>query len=297
MRYLISGGTGFIGRALCVDLLRAGQQAVVLTRCAAAAQQKLPLGAEAVEDLAALDGADAVVNLAGESVVGGRWSAARKQALLDSRISTTVRLLRWIEGLRQRPQVLVSASAIGYYGPCGDRELDEGACAGKDFSARLCSAWEAEALKARALGLRVCLLRIGIVLGCDGGALSSLLPQFRLGLGGRMGDGRQWMSWVHRADLVALIRHLAEDPAAAGVYNGTAPQPVTNADFSRTLGRVLSRPAFLPTPGFVLRLLFGEMADLLLTGQKVLPKRALAEGFEFHHPELEGALREVLAPA
>jgi uncharacterized protein len=293
MRYLITGGTGFIGAALCAGLLRAGHQAVVLTRSAATAAARLPAGVEVVEDLAGLDEVDAVVNLAGASVVGGRWNATRKQLLLDSRIGTTRRLLQWIETAQRRPAVLVSGSAIGYYGPHGDEELDEDAPPGSDFSAELCRAWEAEAQRAEALGLRVCRLRIGIVLGPGGGALSSMLRPFRLGLGGPMGDGRQWMSWVHRADLVALIRWLAEGDGA-GAWNGTAPQPVDNAEFSRVLGRVLHRPARLTTPAFALRALFGEMSDLLLTGQRVLPRRALAEGFGFRYPTLEAALAELL---
>jgi uncharacterized protein (TIGR01777 family) len=294
MRYLITGGTGFIGAALCHDLLRAGHQVAVLTRSPAAAQRKLPPQIRAVVDPEELDGADAVVNLAGESIVGARWSAARKRLLLDSRIGTTRRLLNWVERLPRRPAVLVSGSAIGYYGPRGDEELGEDAPAGEDFGAALCQAWEAEALRAETLGLRVCRLRIGVVLGPGGGALSSMLTPFRLGLGGPMGNGRQWMSWVHRADLIALIRWLAEDGARSGAYNGTAPQPATNAAFSRALGRVLHRPAVMATPAFALRLLFGEMAGLLLTGQKVLPRRALAQGFEFRFPALETALQDVL---
>ena len=297
MRYLISGGTGFIGTALCADLLRDGHEVVVLSRAAGAAQSRLPAGARAIGDLAALDGADAVINLAGAGIVDARWSAARKRLLLGSRIDTTRRLLGWMERLPRRPAVLVSASAIGYYGPHGDQELTEEDAPSEDFAACLCRDWEAQALQAEALGLRVCRLRIGIVLGAGGGALSSMLTPFRLGLGGPMGSGRQWMSWIHRADLVALIRWLAEGGAASGAYNGTAPQPATNAEFSKALGRLLRRPAFLPMPALALRLLLGEMADIVLTGQKVLPRRALAQGFAFHFPELETALREVVETA
>jgi uncharacterized protein len=296
MRYLITGGSGFIGTALCAELQRAGHQVLVLTRSAAAAAARLPAGVQAVDDLGGLEGVDAVVNLAGESIVGGRWTASRKQVLLDSRIGTTRRLLNWLEALPRRPAVLVSGSAIGYYGPHGAEELDEDAAPGEDFAAELCRAWEAEALRAEALGLRVCRLRIGIVLGPGGGALASMLRPFRLGLGGPMGDGRQWMSWVHRADLIALIRWLAES-GRSGAWNGTAPQPVDNAEFSRALGRALRRPARMTTPAFALRAMFGEMADLLLTGQRVLPRRALAEGFEFRFPQLEAALAEVLSRA
>lgn len=294
MRYLISGGSGFIGRALCAELLAAGHQAVVLSRAPEQARRLLPAGVRIVADLQALDGADAVVNLAGASIVGGRWSAARKRLLLDSRIGTTRRLLDWMEGLQRRPRVLVSGSAIGYYGPRGDEELGEDAPPGADFGAQLCREWEAAALAAETLGLRVCRLRIGIVLGSGGGALAGMLRPFRLGLGGPAGDGRQWMSWVHRADLVALIRWLAET-GRSGAWNGTAPQPLDNAGFSRVLGRVLHRPARLTMPAFALRLLFGEMAELFLTGQRAVPRRALAEGFQFRFPALEAALAQVLS--
>ena len=297
MRYLITGGTGFIGTALCPELLRQGHQVTVLSRRPDAARVLLPAGVRAIGDPAELDGADAIVNLAGASIVGGRWSAARKSLLLGSRLDTTRRLLTWIGQLQRPPAVLVSASAIGYYGPRGDEDLDEDAAPGVDFAARLCRDWEDEALQAEALGIRVCRLRIGIVLGAGGGALSSMLPPFRLGLGGPMGSGRQWMSWVHRADLVALILWLAGNDAASGPYNGTAPQPLRNADFSRLLGRVLRRPAILATPAPALRLLLGEMADLLLGGQKVLPRRAQAQGFAFRYAEAEAALREALQRA
>ncbi|MBL6749623.1 MAG: TIGR01777 family protein, partial [Nevskia sp.] len=278
MHFLISGGSGFIGRRLCAELLEQDHAVTVLTRSPAAAARVLPAGVRTVAETAQVSAADAVVNLAGASIVGGRWSAARKQVLLQSRLQTTQRLLQWMDAAARRPAVLVSASATGYYGPHGDAPLGEDAPAGGDFGAALCQRWEAEALKAEALGVRVCLLRIGIVLGAGGGALASMLPAFRLGLGGPMGDGRQWMSWVHLRDLTALIRWLAQNPQARGAYNGTAPQPVRNRDFARTLARVLRRPALLRTPALALKALFGEMADILLTGQNAPPRRALAEG-------------------
>jgi uncharacterized protein len=294
MQVLVTGGSGFIGRALCQQLLQAGHHPTVLTRDVRAAARRLP-GVRLITALDELERADAAINLAGESLTQGRWNDRRKQAFRDSRIGTTGRLLAWLEQRKTRPAVLVSGSAIGYYGPRGDTPLDETAAPGSDFAAHLCRDWEAEAIKAADLGLRVCLLRTGIVLAADGGALGKMLPPFRLGLGGPMGTGRQWMSWVHRADLVRLIIWLIErDDCSSGAYNATAPQPVTNREFAQTLGRVLRRPALLATPAPALKLMFGEMADLLLTGQRVVPQRAQAAGFEFSHQHLEEALRDLL---
>lgn len=295
MHVLITGGTGFIGRALCPQLLQAGHQLTVLTRHKSAAPAQLA-GVQLIEHLEAAAGVDAVINLAGQPLAEGRWTAARKQLFRDSRIGTTRQLLAWMASLPQRPHTLVSASAIGYYGPHDDTPLSEAARHGDDYAAMLCRDWEAEAGRAEALGLRVCTLRIGIVLAREGGALAKMLPPFRLGLGGPMGDGGQWMSWVSRSDLVRLIQWLLENTAASGAYNGTAPQPVSNREFAHSLGRVLHRPARLTTPALALKLLFGEMATaLLLSGQRVLPTRAEAEGFVFRHRELEAALRETLA--
>jgi uncharacterized protein (TIGR01777 family) len=295
---LVTGGTGFIGRALIDSLLADGHRVTVLTRDVAAARKQLPAAVEAIDDLAALEGVDAVVNLAGENLGSGRWSAARKQRFIDSRVDITRRLVDWMRTLSRKPAVLVSGSAIGWYGPRGDETLDEDSTPGSDFSARLCQAWEAEAMTAEALGLRVCRVRIGVVLGADGGkpggALKQMLPSFRLGLGGPMGSGRQWMSWVHRSDLVALIRWLVDQGTVSGPYNGTAPEPATNADFAAALGRALHRPALLPMPGAALKLIVGEMAEILLAGQKVLPQRARAEGFAFRFPTLDAALADVL---
>ncbi len=293
MHILITGGTGFIGRQLCPSLLKAGHKITVLTRNKSRAAQHLA-GVHWIEQLQAATAVDAIVNLAGEPLAASRWSPARKQLFRDSRIGTTSQLVAWIESLAQRPRVLVSGSAIGYYGAHDDTPITETAHPGKDFAATLCRDWETEALRARALGLRVCTLRTGIVLGRDGGALAKMLPPFRLGVGGPMGDGRQWMSWVQCSDLVRLIQWLLENDAASGAYNGTAPVPVTNREFARTLGLVLQRPARLTTPAFALKLLFGEMATLLLEGQRVLPARAEAEGFEFSYRELQPALRDLL---
>jgi uncharacterized protein (TIGR01777 family) len=295
MHYLITGGSGFIGSALCRHLTSEGQRVTVLTRSAARAKPRLPAGVALIERLDAVHAVDAVVNLAGENLSAHRWNAARKREFVASRVATTQRLLVWMTAQEPKPRVLVSGSAVGWYGPRGDEELGEDTAPGDDFSAHLCRAWEAEAGKAEALGVRVCRVRTGIVLGTNGGALKQMLLPFRLGIGGPMGSGRQWMSWIAREDLVALIRWLADHDNARGAYNGTAPAPMTNAQFARTLGAVLHRPALLPTPAFALKLLFGEMAELLLTGQRVVPKRAIAEGFAFRYPDLRSALCAALA--
>jgi uncharacterized protein (TIGR01777 family) len=289
MHVLITGGSGFIGRALARELLADGHRVTVLTRNATRTRARLPEAAGVVETLAEASAVDAVVNLAGENLAEGRWTPTRKQALRDSRLDTTRTLLAWMEAQPRRPGVLVSGSAVGWYGPRGDETLGEDAAPGEDFAAQLCCDWEAEAVKAEALGVRVCRIRTGLVLDPEGGALAKMLLPFRLGLGGPLGDGRQWMSWIVRADLVALIRWLLGNQGAQGAYNATAPNPVTNAEFARTLGHALHRPALLPAPGFALRLLFGEMAELLLTGQRVLPARATAQGFQFRYPELAPA--------
>lgn len=298
MHVLITGGTGFIGRELCTGLLREGHQVTVLTRELGAAAGRLPEGAEAIDDLARTESVDAVVNLAGANLGGQRWNRVGKLDFRSSRIDTTRRLIDWMSELAVKPKVLVSGSAIGWYGPRGDEKLSETDPPGSDYSAMLCRDWEAEALRAEALGVRVCTLRTGIVLGgqgpAGGGALAQMLPAFKLGGGGPMGSGRQWMSWVHRADLIALIRFLIEHDSTQGPFNGTAPEPVTNGEFAKTLGRVLHRPAILPMPGFMLKLIVGEMAEILLTGQRVIPQAALDAGFVFRFSSLEAALRDVL---
>jgi len=294
MHFLITGGSGFIGRGLCPKLLAGGHQVSVLTRNVARSRARVDARAALIGDPGAARDVDAVVNLAGENLADGRWTARRKQAFFDSRIGTTQRLLAWMATQARKPRVLVSGSAIGWYGPRGDEELREDSSPGSDFAAGLCRAWEDEAVKAEALGVRVCRIRTGIVLAREGGALAKMLLPFRLGLGGPLGDGRQWMSWIARDDLVALIIWLVQNERASGAYNATAPHPVVNAEFARILGRTLHRPAFMPTPAFALKSLFGEMAGLLLTGQRVVPAKALAEGFAFTQPELAGALATIL---
>lgn len=291
MQILVTGGTGFIGSRLCARLLAEGHHPIVLTRRPGRNPQP---GIRSVATLDEVGPVQAVVNLAGEPLMDGRWSDARKQALRDSRIGTTQALLAWIAALPERPRVLVSGSAIGWYGPRDSTPLDETTSPGHDFAAMLCRQWEAEALKAEDLGVRTCVLRTGIVLDRDGGALLKMLPPFRMGVGGPMGDGRQWMSWIHREDLVGMILWLLGNGQARGAYNGTAPGTVTNRVFATTLGEALHRPARLTTPAFALKVAFGEMAGLLLTGQNVQPVHALAEGFTFQYPSLPGALQAIV---
>jgi uncharacterized protein (TIGR01777 family) len=296
MRVLITGGTGFIGRALCEALLARRHQVTVLTRDPGAAQRVLPLAATAVQHLKLIGAVDGVINLAGENVMASRWTPQRKQRLMDSRVGVTGQLIDWMRNAPSRPKTLISGSAIGYYGDCGDTAVDENAAPADDFAAGLCAAWEAEAGRAVALGLRVCRVRIGVVLERDGGALAEMLMPFKLGLGGPIGSGRQWFSWIHRADLVALLIRLLEDPQAQGAYNGTAPQAVRNAEFAQALGRALHRPAFMPTPPAVLRLALGERAQMLLTGQQVIPARTQALGFDYQYPTIESAMAAIFPP-
>ncbi|MDX6081400.1 TIGR01777 family oxidoreductase [Xanthomonas campestris pv. incanae] len=294
MHLLITGGTGFIGQALCPALLEAGHQVSVLTRDPPRAARTLP-GVTTVATLSNSLRADAVINLAGEPLAAGRWTDARKQRFRASRIGTTEQLHTWIaqQPAEQRPRVLVSGSAVGYYGERGDAVLTEADGPGDDFSAALCRDWEAAAMAIAALGPRVSCVRTGIVLDRDGGALARMLPAFRLGGGGPFGNGRHWMSWIHRADMVGLLQWLLEH-GQAGAYNATAPTPVTNAEFARTLASTLHRSALLALPAGVLRLGFGEMADLLLVSQRVLPQRALDAGFQFQYVRLDAALRAIL---
>jgi len=300
MHILLTGGTGLIGRRLCRQWSAEGHQLTVLSR----QPQRVPsLCGETVRGIADFEGygdgpLDAVVNLAGEPIADKPWSARRKALLWDSRVRLTERLVAWLESLSQRPAVLINGSAVGWYGDAGERPLEENsAAAGEDFASELCLAWEQIAREAEALGIRVVLVRTGLVLAPEGGFLKRLLPPFRLGAGGRLGDGRQWMSWIHIEDQIALIDFLLRKADAEGPYNACAPQPVRNRDFTQELGQALHRPTLMPMPGFALRLLLGEMSTLLLGGQRIVPRRLLDAGFEFRFPELKEALADVLREA
>lgn len=305
MKVIVAGGTGFLGRPLCRALAAAGHTVVVLTR----GQAMVPGASRTVEwapDRPAgsdppdawvreIDGADAVVNLAGAGLADRRWTEARKDVLRASRILATRNLVAAVRAARTRPSVFLSGSAVGFYGATGDAALDESFPPGSDFLATLCVHWEAEAHAAAALGCRVVIVRTGIVLGRDGGALKKLLPPFRLFVGGPIASGRQQMSWIHRDDWVALIRWALERPSVSGVFNATAPHAVTNREFSRALGRALRRPSWLPVPAFALRLLVGEIADVaLVAGQRVVPTRATDAGFTFQYPDIDAAMRAAI---
>ena len=293
MKVIVAGGSGFIGRALVKSLRDAGHRVQVLSRRPREADEVAwtpdgDVGAWA----AALDDADAVVNLAGESIASGRWTEPRKTRIRDSRVKATRSLVAAMARARRAPGVFLSGSAVGYYGPHGDEPVTEQTPPGDDFLARVCRDWEAEALRAGPT-TRVVLLRTGLVLENDGGALPQMALPFRLFAGGPAGSGEQYYAWIHRDDWVAMAGW-ALRTHVAGPLNVTAPNPVTNRGFSRTLGRVLRRPAFMPAPAFALRLALGEMADaLLLSGQRALPAAAQAQGFHFEYPTLDTALQAI----
>jgi hypothetical protein len=245
--------------------------------------------------LQSFDGVDAVFHLAGDPVASGRWTAEKKRRIRDSRELGTRHLVQALGQLKTRPSVLISASATGWYDDRGDEILDETAPPGSDFLADVCIAWEREAQAAAQLGMRVACVRTGIVLGPNGGALSKLLLPFRLGLGGPLGKGRQWMGWIHIDDLAAIYLHAAENAAVSGPLNGTAPNPVTNKQFTQALASALHRPAFLPAPYFALRLALGEFAKILFDSQRVIPKATLASGFQFRYPEIGAALATIVS--
>ncbi len=298
MHILLTGGTGLIGQALCHAWRAQGHQLVVWSRNPQQVATLCGAGVRGIGNLAELgDSAiDAVVNLAGAPIADRPWTPRRKATLRASRIALTVELVTWIRQRATRPAVLLSASAIGWYGDGGEQELRESSPPGQqDFASRLCQDWEDAARQAEALGVRVILLRTGLVLARTGGLLQRMRLPFQLGLGGPLGNGRQWMPWIHLQDQVAAIDFLLQQSAAQGSYNLCAPHPVRNAVFARHLGRQLHRPAFLPLPAPLLRLLLGELACLLLAGQNARPSRLLESGFEFRFADLDAALGDLLA--
>lgn len=295
MRVLVTGGTGFIGEVLCPRLAAAGHDVVVLTR---QAEPDLAAGVSmSATRLEELDAAkfDGVINLAGASIADGRWTQHRKRVLWESRVDTTARLVDWMCRASKPPRALVSGSAVGYYGEQGETPITEDTKPAAGFAHELCAAWEKEAGRASACGVRVCYVRTGVVLDGDGGALEKMLPAFRLGAGGRLGPGTQYFPWVHREDIAAIFQWLLENEHASGPYNAGSPNPVTNADFTAALGKALGRPTFLPMPAAVMRVMFGQLADeLLLVSERMIPRRLLDAGFEFRYPHLDQALAAIL---
>lgn len=300
-RVLITGVTGFVGMHLGAALAGDGVEVVGLVRDAARAKRRAPFLHEAFE-WRALEGPErarvldvsAVVHLAGEPVAG-IWTASKRASIEASRVTTTRALVDAMEAVDARPAVFVCASAVGYYGDPPDREIVETDRAGEGFLAQVCVRWEREAERAEPLGVRVLRMRFGLVLGREGGSLAAMLPAYKAGLGGTLGSGRQVWPWIHIADVVRLIRHGIDDVSWSGAYNATAPAPVTQKEFARTLARVLRRPAFLPTPAFVLKAVLGGFSSELLVSRRVVPRRALEAGFVFRFPELEPALRDLVA--
>lgn len=294
MKIVVAGASGLVGSALVPRLTSAGHEVIGLGRRAGPGIVAWDPAAGKL-DAAILDGAGAVVNLAGAGIADGRWTAARRDEILHSRVNATRLLVDTMAGLGTRPAVLVSASGSGYYGDTQDRLCDEQAPAGDGFLAGICRRWEAEAGRAAAHGIRVVMLRLGLVLAAHGGALAKMLPVFRAGLGGPAGDGRQWVSWIALDDLVAVIERAISDAGLVGPVNAASPGAVTNAEFARVLGRVLGRPAVVRAPVTALRLMFGRMAEeTILLNNRLAPARLLAAGFCFQHPEIESALRQVL---
>lgn len=305
MKVAITGATGFVGSRLVERLREQGDQIVVLTRNPERARRVFPAQAFPNLDVVALTpagsgswqqslaGCDGVVNLAGAPIAEERWTPARKQEILNSRKLGTEKVVGAIAGANPKPSVLVSASAIGYYGASETATFDETSPAGEDFLAQVCQVWEAEAEKVKQTGTRLVIVRTGIVLGM-GGAMAKMLLPFKLFAGGPLGSGRQWFSWIHRDDLVNLILRSLAQPDMQGVYNATAPNPVRMAEFCKALGEVMNRPSWLPVPGFALEALLGDAAGVVLEGQQVLPKRTLASGFEYKYPTVKQALQQIL---
>ena len=297
MNILITGASGLIGRELSRTLAEHGHNIFALRRKSWQIPPYWDIERGIIE-LGSCGPPDAVINLAGENIAAGRWTAERKQRMLRSRIASTRLLTEFFAQAEQKPKVLISASAVGIYGNRGEEELTEHSHNGQGFLAELGQAWEAATEPAAAAGIRVVNARFGIVLSPQGGALATMLPPFRMGLGGCLGSGRQWLSWISIRELPGIMAHLLQHEELSGPVNLTAPQPVCNRDFTEALAHVLRRPAFLPAPGFLLKLLFGEMAeDLLLASAKVRPGRLLDSGYVFKFPELDAALRHLLLPA
>lgn len=303
MRVIITGGTGLIGRAVAADLLRDQHEVIVLSRRPAQHQSQMPPGVRletwdgrsAAGWGALVDGADAIINLAGAGIADERWSRKRKELIVQSRVQAAQAVVEAVRAAPRKPAVVLQASAVGYYGPRQDEMVVEASPAGQDFLAQVAQEWEKAVAPIRASGVRLIIMRTGLVLSREGGALPQLLRPFKFMAGGPMGSGEQWYSWIHITDQVRAMRFLLENPHAEGVYNLTAPAPVTNQVFANTLGHVLERPSLLPTPAIALKLMLGEMSTMVLDGQRVIPERLHKAGFQFRYSTLEHALRDLTA--
>ena len=302
MAVIITGGTGLIGRALGAALAAHGSEVVLLSRDPSR-HRGLPGGLRVLQWDArsaagwvqVADGAEAIINLAGENLAAGPWTSERMRRIRESRLLAGRAVVEAVQAASRKPAVVVQASAVGYYGPAADALLDESSPPGSDFLARVCQDWEASTAAVEDWGVRRVVVRFGLVLSRRGGVLPKLLLPHRLYVGGPLGSGRQWLSWVHLADAVAALQFLLERASCRGAYNVTAPEPVTNATFNAVVGRLLRRPFLVPVPALLIRLALGRLADVLLTGQRVAPRRLLESGFTFRFPSLEGALRDLLA--
>jgi uncharacterized protein (TIGR01777 family) len=306
MRFLITGGTGFLGRALTASLSKDGHQVIILSRQPNrrsgfdANVQVMPWDARSAEGWGHLvNGVDVILNLAGESIAGtgiipSRWSKERKERILESRVQAGRAIVQAVEAATQKPRLLIQASAVGYYGPGDDTEITEDSPAGNDFLANVCTQWEASTQRIEKLGVRRVILRTGLVLSPHDSVLPRLMLPFKFFAGGQLGSGKQWYPWIHIDDEIRAIRFLIESQQADGAFNLTAPHPLTNKELSRVLGRVMGRPAVMPAPAFVLRLALGEMATIVLDGQRAVPSRLSKLGFQFNFPDAEAALRDLL---
>lgn len=299
MRVVVAGGTGFVGERLIAQLVASGDEVTVLTRSPVAREaQRLKTiqwdGKSTGPWTQALNGADAVINLCGEGIADKRWSKKRKAVLRSSRLDPTRALVQAIRSVKVKPRVLINASAVGFYGPVPEVEIDEKRVQGKGFLADLCADWESVAREVDTSGVRLIFLRTGIVLGAGKGALKKMVPPFRCFIGGPLGSGQQWISWIHVQDVVSLIFFALKNPQISGPLNACAPYPVRMDEFSASLGRALNRPSWLAVPGWVLKILLGEMSQMLLGGQKVLPRKALQLGFKFRYAFLPSALNSIL---
>ncbi|UBR48161.1 TIGR01777 family oxidoreductase [Halomonas sp. FeN2] len=300
MRVLITGGSGFVGQRLCRQLVEKGHEVQVVSRSPHQVRDRLPNNCDIRDSAQAFieSPPDALVNLAGEPIAAKRWSDEQKAKLINSRVAATEQLVALCEQLKANgqplPKVVVSGSAMGYYGDQGRRVVTEETMPNDEFAHRLCKQWEAAAKPIEAMGVRLAIVRIGLVLEAGGGSLEKMLPPFKLGLGGRFGSGEQFMPWIHRDDLVAAILFLIDQEGLSGAFNGSAPHPVTNATFTKTLASHLNRPAIFPVPAFVLKAGFGEMSRLLLTGADMRPARLEEAGFNFQYPTLDKALEAIL---